>query len=743
MLPYGLEFSAQGWAFVAAAILALVFFWHARKSPAGKGLLLLRGLALLCLALALIKPALAYKEIVLAKPKLAVFIDDSHSMRGRGDRGTRLEACLEWLKKNRKKIEARADPVFFTMAGTGKRASWDDLGRHAPQIAAFNPSQSLRQAVDDPGLMPSPSRAWLLSDGNAEAAADWDRVLSNLKFPIDVLGVGSARRGKQLGFVDIKTPDFAFLHGRFSVQAGIEASALAGEPLSLRLLHEQPGPAAGSGKSWDMVEEKAVKIMSDYETISASFSALAQSLGSERYRLEALASLGLSHSRDFRVEVIRQKYRIMYLSGRPSPEYAQLRDFLKSDPNHELVSFVILRNPENPSYFADGELSLIPFPAEEIFVQSLSQFDLFILENFSYARFHLPPAYLDSLKRFVAAGGALLVIGGENAFGLGGYRGTALEDMLPVTLGHAAPDFINGLFKAKPAAASHPLVRLWDTPEASQAAWEALPAMDGYGRFNSVKPGATILAVHPQERTAHGEALPVIALREYGRGKVMLVSSDSTWRWKLGSGGALDWTIGSFYSRFWSRAVEYLTGSLDLSKVKFAPLPDRMPPREPARILLRVFDEGFRPAEKAVTEVSVWWRPPDGRLREALPQEIEPGIYAIELTGLAAGAHRLKASAKLRGRPWGEDHIRFQWEAGVSDAPMDRRWLKNVADATGGALTDLIAADGAELLEKLPPVRPEAEVKRRYYPWASSWWLWLTAALFILEWGLRRWKGHS
>src|SRR3972149_3635018 len=73
----------------------------------------------------------------------------------------------------------------------------------------------------------------------------------------------------------------------------------------------------------------------------------------------------------------------MYLAGRPSTEYSFLREFLKSDPNHELVSFVILRNPENPSPASDRELSLIPFPMDEIFSRTLPQFDLFILENFS------------------------------------------------------------------------------------------------------------------------------------------------------------------------------------------------------------------------------------------------------------------------------------------------------------------------------------------------------------------------
>ena len=256
--------------------------------------------------------------------------------------------------------------------------------------------------------------------------------------------------------------------------------------------HPALAPAQGRARGrLGRGEERGRKVFSDFETIAAPFTATDQALGRESYRLEARAEGGRSASRlsrTFRVEVVRQKYRIMYLAGRPGPEYAYLREFLKADPNHELVSFVILRNPQSAAVAAEDELSLIPFPAEDIFLRTISQFDLFILENFSAARFNLPPSYLQSLKAFISGGGALLVIGGENAFGLGGYRGSPLEEVLPVTLSEEVPDFAPGRFQALPAAAEHPLVALYDSPEASKAAWAALPAMDGWGRFKAVRP---------------------------------------------------------------------------------------------------------------------------------------------------------------------------------------------------------------------------------------------------------------
>lgn len=732
-MRYGLEFAAGGWQWTLAFGVAGATAWHLWRSHAAAWLRALRAGGALALILALLQPALVQRAASLAKPKLLIMVDASHSMGGKAGRETRLEAAAKWLRDHQKQIEDRAEPILYSAAGGSRRlARWQDLAALKPADAALNAGEALREAADDPAAA-SAQRAWLLTDGNAEPSSDLEGGLAALKTPVDVLGVGPTRRERGLSFADLKTPDFAFLHGSFQVQASVDASDLSGTPVKLRLLREPPG-----GGPYEPVEERTLTPGSDYETLAATFTAAAQRLGAERYRLEASAA-GSARSRDFRVEVIRQKYRIMYLCGRPSPEYAQLRELLRSDPNHELVSFVILRNPENPAFVPDNELSLIPFPAEEIFVQNLSQFDLFILENFSYARFHLPAAYLQSLKTFVANGGGLLVIGGENAFGSGGYKGTPVEEMLPVTLTGASPDFTTGLFQARPMAKDHPLVRLYDTPEASQAAWDALPQLDGFARFGSVKPGSMVLAVHPTERTADGQPLPIMAIRDYGRGKVMLASSDSTWRWKLGA--AADWRIGAFYARFWTRAVQYLTGSLDLSKVKFAPLPDRLPPREPAQLSLRVFDESFKPADRSEVELSVLWTTPDGKTREVVPRESEPGVYAIELTGLKPGPHSLKAVAKLRGRPWGEDSVRFQWEAAAAEAPMDRRWIKRAADASGGTSQELAGADAAALLSLLPPVRREAQVQRRFHPALSGRWLSLACLLLLSEWALRRWRG--
>ncbi|MBI5622859.1 MAG: hypothetical protein HY924_03680 [Elusimicrobia bacterium] len=741
-MNFGVEFGAgAGLAGLAAAAAAAscAHLWRSRS--VGTLVLSLRACAAASLVLALLKPGLSVREPRFVKPRLLVLVDSGHSMQAPARPGpaaggpTRLAAAAAWLGRHRPAIEEQSEPLLVSLSDRARvLGGLEASGGLQASDAGFHAADALLDAAEASGSSGrKPERAWLLTDGNAAQSDGMEKALARLGVPVDVIGVGPRRRGRGAAVLELKTPDFVFLHARFPVEVQVEAAGLEGEAVRLTLLKEGPG-------GWKPVESRRFRADSDYEVFPASFTAEAESLGRERYRLEMTASSSKPLAgRDFGVEVIRQKYRIMYLSGRPSYGYASLREFMKSDPNHELVSFVILRNPESVSFVPDHELSLIPFPAEEIFVQNLSQFDLFILENFSTRRFNLPPAYLDGLRGFVANGGALLVIGGEQAFATGGYKGTPLEELLPVTLASAPEDYVRSRFNPAPSSLSHPLLGIYETAEQSRAAWQGLPPLFGYARFGSVKEGASVLLQHPREKTGAGQPLPVMALRPYGRGKVLVVSTDSTWRWRLGA--ARDWKLASFYGRFWTRTVQYLTGSLDLSKVKFAPVPDRIPPREPAVFTLRVFDEGFRPAPAAGLELSVVWTGPDEKATSVWAREKEPGVFVLELTGLKEGGHRLRASVRRNGKPWGEDSVRFSWQPAGSQPPMDRQFLDKLARAGGGRVVPLESADPKELLAGLPPVREEFQVDRRYLPWASLYWLGLALILFFTEWAVRRSRG--
>jgi len=724
-----LDTGVAEWALAAAAAAGLAFLAPSlARLP--RRLAVLRACAALLLLAAVLKPVVQSVEDRFDRPGLAVVIDQGPSMHASDDADrTRLRRAVGWLAAHRKAIEDRADPILYSAAAGARRLSWDALDELATAPGALDPASVFDATA---GGSPPPSRVWLLSDGAFELSPEAGAAVEKLGIPIDTLGVGprEAQRGLKVSALD--APEFVFIHNRFPVAATVEAHRAQGRTVTLRLR---------SGAR--ILGSKTFRAARPFEVFRTTFTIEADILGRRDFSVEASAdgpdAAGLRAVRSAGVEVIRQKYRIMYLSGRPSFEYSHLRAQLKADPNHELVSFVILRNPEDFSPVPDSELSLIPFPADEIFVKSLFQFDLFILENFAFWRFQLPVRYLENLKRFVQQGGALLVLGGSNAFTKGGYRGTPLEETLPVTLVAQSEDFVAGVFQPAVAAPGHPFLQLGDTPEATDALWKALPPLDGYTRFAKVRPGSTVLLAHPHETTASGQRLPIVAVRPFGRGKVMMVGTDSTWRWKLG--GGRDWKVSSFYARFWSRAVQYLTGSLELPKVKFSPLPDRLPPREPAILSLHVFDEHFRAVSGTDVDLRLLWTDPKGRRKTPPFFESEPGVFQVELTGLSEGAHKVRAIVRYKGQHWGEDTVEFRWEPVSGDIPLDRRRLQGLASLTGGAYADLRTVDPSELLDRLPAVRKERTVRARHALWSWPAWLWVLAALLLAEWVLRRRAG--
>ncbi len=111
------------------------------------------------------------------------------------------------------------------------------------------------------------------------------------------------------------------------------------------------------------------------------------------------------------IDGVRDKLRVLLVSGEPHSGERTWRNLLKSDASVDLVHFTILRPPEKQDGTPINELSLIAFPTRELFQQKINEFQLIIFDR--YARQGvLPIAYFDNIARYVRAGGAVLVVGG-------------------------------------------------------------------------------------------------------------------------------------------------------------------------------------------------------------------------------------------------------------------------------------------------------------------------------------------
>ena len=130
------------------------------------------------------------------------------------------------------------------------------------------------------------------------------------------------------------------------------------------------------------------------------------------------------------VEGIREKLRVLLVSGEPHAGERTWRNLLKSDANVDLVHFTILRPPEKQDGTPINELSLIAFPTRELFQQKIKEFDLIIFDRYANQSV-LPSTYFENIVRYVREGGAVMVAAGPEFAGSASLARTRLSPIIP------------------------------------------------------------------------------------------------------------------------------------------------------------------------------------------------------------------------------------------------------------------------------------------------------------------------
>src|SRR5215467_3218405 len=129
------------------------------------------------------------------------------------------------------------------------------------------------------------------------------------------------------------------------------------------------------------------------------------------------------------IDGVRDKLRVLLVSGEPHAGERTWRNLLKSDAAVDLVHFTILRPPEKQDGTPINELSLIAFPTRELFSEKIDQFDLIVFDRYQH-RGVLPILYFDNIARYVRNGGAVLVAAGPDYANDGSLYDTPLEPVL-------------------------------------------------------------------------------------------------------------------------------------------------------------------------------------------------------------------------------------------------------------------------------------------------------------------------
>jgi hypothetical protein len=231
------------------------------------------------------------------------------------------------------------------------------------------------------------------------------------------------------------------------------------------------------------------------------------------------------------IDGVRDKLRVLLVSGEPNPGERTWRNILKSDPSVDLVHFTILRPPEKQDGTPINELSLIAFPTRELFVNKIVKqppenkafFDLIIFDR--YARQGvLPFPYFENIARYVREGGAVLVDAGPDYASQTSIWHTPLDSVLP-----AAPsgDVTEQPFHPRltELGQRHPVTRGLEGSDSDPPHWSQWFRVVDTQDVN----GTTIMQGAEQK--------PLLVLSHEGEGRVALLLSDQMWLWARGFQG--------------------------------------------------------------------------------------------------------------------------------------------------------------------------------------------------------------
>ncbi|MEL6681550.1 MAG: hypothetical protein AAFQ09_02775 [Pseudomonadota bacterium] len=226
---------------------------------------------------------------------------------------------------------------------------------------------------------------------------------------------------------------------------------------------------------------------------------------------------------------VRERLRVLLVSGEPHPGERTWRNLLKSDSSVDLVHFTILRPPEKQDGVPVNELSLIAFPTRELFLEKINDFDLIIFDRYR-RRGILPSTYIDNIRNYVEQGGAVLVSSGPEYGSADSIYRSPLGEILP---GSPTARVFEEPFKPQitDIGQRHPVTEGLDLSTPGEDEEEG----PGWGRWFRL-----IDVMVPEQATTVMSGLddrPLLILDRIGDGRVSLIASDHSWLWDRGYEG--------------------------------------------------------------------------------------------------------------------------------------------------------------------------------------------------------------
>ena len=454
-----------------------------------------RTLALAVLIAALANPVLVEEERTPVPDIAAVVIDDSPSQ-GVAGRPQRTQAALAHV---RAKLQGMGDlemRVIHAGGGADKGTAprdgtllFEPLGRALANV----PRKRMAATI-------------LITDGQVHDVPESGGPLP-FAGPLHVLITGGRKERDRMLVIE-HVPSFALVGKKTEIRIRVEDRGAGGGRARVTLTRD-----GGAARTIEVEIGREHSIPLTIEHAGANIVQLEVEPGE--------GELTTANNRGvIQINGVRERLRVLLVSGEPHPGERVWRNLLKADPSVDLVHFTILRPPEKQDSTPVRELSLIAFPIRELFELKLKDFDLIIFDRYR-RRGVLPAIYLDNVARYIEAGGAVLEAAGPAFATAMSLHRTPLGAVLPGE--PTGKIFERGLTpRLTGTGGRHPVTADLLGADEKKPRW---------GRwFRQIevvaRRGMTLMQGHLDK--------PLLIVDRVGKGRVAQLLSDHIWLWSRG-----------------------------------------------------------------------------------------------------------------------------------------------------------------------------------------------------------------
>ncbi|EPX81663.1 threonine dehydrogenase [Litoreibacter arenae] len=353
---------------------------------------------------------------------------------------------------------------------------------------------------------------------------------------------------------------------------------------------------------------------------------------------------------------VRDRLRVLLVSGEPHAGERTWRNLLKSDAAVDLVHFTILRPPEKQDGVPVSELSLIAFPTRELFLEKVDEFDLIIFDRYK-RRGILPALYFDSIRQYVEKGGAVLVAAGPDFASADSIYRSPLGGIMPAeptarVLDQGFTPLISEL------GARHPVTEGLEK-------FAPNPTVDGIPGWGRWMRQIEVSPLQGQTVMTGIEERPLLTLDRVGEGRIALMASDHAWLWHRGFEG------GGPQLELLRRLAHWMMKEPDLEEEALTAVAEGQTMTITRRTLA---------LEVGEVEITA----PDGTVTTVPLEETSPGRFTATVEGQEQGLYRLKEGDQESVIALGPAAPREFIETIASGAK-----LEGLVDATRGGIMSL------------------------------------------------------